>query len=199
MGDGQTPQEPPKPKESVLAWFGAKWPVIRGVSVFLLLMGGFYGLIQTPAVDSGYFQPYLAWIAGTTSWLLRAIGEDIAVDGTTIRSLTAPGFAVQIVRGCDALAPAAAFVAAVVASPARWRRKLVGILVGTSALLTINLVRIVGLFVVGVHVSRRVFDLLHIQVFQVVFIVLAVAFWAIWAEWATSKPKSSPQGEGDEA
>ena len=88
------------------------------------------------------------------------------------------------VRGCDALDPAAAFVAAVVASPVSVWMKVPGIVVGTLALLLMNLVRVVSLFFVGIHFPSA-FEMMHKEVWQASFIVLAVLFWVIWVQWAT--------------
>jgi len=144
-------------------------------------MGLFYGFIHTPEGVEDPFRPYLALIARLTGGTLRLLGYTATVDGTTV---SAPEFSVEIVRGCDAMEPMAAFIAAVLASPVPFWLKVPGILTGLTALLVINLVRIVSLFFVGLY-WRSAFDTIHLDVWQAAFIVLAIAFWAVWVQWAT--------------
>lgn len=160
---------------------GSNRPVLRAVIIFIVLMGLFYGFIHTPAGADDPFLPYLKVIAKLTAGTLRLIGYDATAEGTLV---AAPEFSVSIVRGCDAIEPVAAFIAAVLASPVAFPLKIPGILIGIAALLVINLVRIFSLFLVGLYWPKA-FDLVHLDVWQAVFIVLAIVFWAVWVQWAT--------------
>ncbi len=161
--------------------FGRKRPVLRAVVIFAVLMGLFYGLIHSPYVGGDGFKPFLALIAEATSAILNLLGRETSVSGSSVSS---PDFAMQIVRGCDAIEPVAAFTAAVIASPVSLWFKAWGILAGALALQVINLIRLVTLFFVGVYFPSAL-DIVHIDVWQAVFIVLAICFWAIWVQWAT--------------
>jgi exosortase/archaeosortase family protein len=77
-------------------------------------------------------------------------------------------------------------VAAVIASPVRFARKIPGLAIGVPSLLAINLLRVVSLFYIGVH-HKEIFERVHYEIWQAVFIVLAVVFWAIWVQWATRR------------
>ncbi len=57
-------------------------------------------------------------------------------------------------------------------------------IIGALLLLALNLVRIVSLFLIGVY-SPRIFALMHIDVWQALFIFFAVLFWILWLLWAT--------------
>ncbi len=160
-----------------------KRPVMRAILMFSAVMGGYYTFDYFYLQDSGMLDWYLSGIASVTSGIIQMFGEEAQNIGTTIRS---PGFSVRIVRGCDALDPTAAFVAAVLASPVGWSLKLYGTIVGSVALLSINLFRIVSLFFIGTH-FREVFDMMHYEIWQAVFIVLAIVFWAIWVQWASRR------------
>ena len=112
------------------------------------------------------------------------MGRDVHVDDTTI---IGPGFAMEIVRGCDGIEPVAIYVAAVVVSPVPIVARFLGAIIGTIALITINWFRLVMLYFVGAY-WRSAFDVIHESIWQAVFIGLAIVFWAIWVDWAT-KPK----------
>ena len=157
---------------------------MRAIGVFVVLMGLFYGFVHTPANETTAFRSYLALIARVVGGILGLFGYEVSVGGTVIHT---PAFSLEIVRGCDAIEPAAMYMAAVLASPVGVWPKLPGILIGTAAIMLLNLVRIVSLFFVGVYYPRA-FNMLHEDVWQAVFIVLALGFWAIWVQWATRGP-----------
>jgi exosortase/archaeosortase family protein len=94
--------------------------------------------------------------------------------------MVSPRFSIQIERGCDAVEPSALFVVAVLASPVRFRRKIPPVILGTVFLLVLNVIRIVTLFLTGLHL-RSLFDTMHLDVWQAAFIVLAILLWAVWA------------------
>jgi exosortase/archaeosortase family protein len=64
-----------------------------------------------------------------------------------------------------------------------FRFKLPAVVIGPLVLLVTNLVRIVSLYFVQIH-APSLFELLHVEVWQVAFIFLAVLLWVAWARWA---------------
>ena len=166
---------------SKFARLARKRPVLRAVVIFCILMGLFYGFVHTPRTEGDIFQPYLGLIATVTGAILDLFGYEINVADTSISS---PVFSMEIVRGCDAIEPVAAFVAAVLASPVSLGTKLPGILVGALVLLVINIVRLVSLFFIGAYWPKAL-EVAHEDLWQAAFIVLAIVLWAIWVQWAT--------------
>ena len=96
-------------------------------------------------------------------------------------------------RGCDALEPSWLFSAAVLAFPATWRRRLFGILVGVSLILTLNLVRIVSLYFFGVH-TPAFFEIIHLEVWPVLFIIAALCTWLTWVRWTRLQQPATQHG-----
>lgn len=164
-----------------LPWVGRSRPVLRAVITFTVLMGLFYGFVHTPAVQDDPFMGYLSALAALTGQILALLGYEMTVVGNTIAS---DAFAMEIVRGCDAVEPTAAFIAAVLASPVVFWMKIPGLLLGAAALMLINMVRIISLFFIGIHIPG-VFDMMHEELWQATFIVLAIVLWAVWVQWAT--------------
>ena len=170
-------------------WFTAKQPVLRAVLIFLALLAAFYTFEFTHLARGPARRAYLQWIANTSASILTVMGHDAKADGTDINSSR---FSVKIVRGCDALDPIAAFIAAVIASPVPFLTKIPGLLIGTVSLLAINLLRVVSLFLVGVHFPDA-FKTMHHDVWQAVFVVLAVVFWFVWVQYATRNTTPADQ------
>jgi exosortase/archaeosortase family protein len=137
------------------------------------------------AFSQFYIKRFVPWhhqlIAKVSGGMLTVLGQDITVADTSISSQM---FSVQIVRGCDAVEAIALYVCAVLAFPLPFLKKLPGIIAGVLLLLVLNLVRVVSLFLIGVY-SPTIFDMMHIDVWQALFIFLAVLLWILWLLWAT--------------
>lgn len=161
-------------------WLPAKRPVLRFILLFGGLLGVFYAVSLTPFAENRLWPAYLEINAEISGAILRIFGETANVDERAIFSSRA---LLLIERGCDAIHPSALFVAAVLASPVPWMTKLPGIIVGTLSLMVINLIRIVSLFYVKIHYPAA-FEVMHVEVWQALFIFLAVLLWALWAMWA---------------
>lgn len=166
-----------------LSWFAGKKPVLRFVLVFALLTAAFNLLYYTKLARTDLFRSYLNANAFASALVLRGLGTDASASGV---ELTDKAFTLKIAVGCDALQPIALFCFAVLASPISWRFKAPGLVVGPAALLVLNIFRIVTLFLAGRH-APRIFELLHIDVWQTAFIVAALLLWILWALWAMKR------------
>ena len=168
-------------------WFHNKRPVFKFVGFFAFLMGIFYALTFIPVLNQKALPGLQKANATVSTAILNLFDEGATSQGTAINSLR---FNINIAHGCDAIEPAALFVAAVLAFPASFRSKPLALFVGTFLLLTINLIRIVSLFYTGVYWPRA-FETMHVDVWQPAFIVLSLFLWTLWALWAT-KPRPRP-------
>jgi len=157
-------------------------PLLKFLLIFAVLLAVFYAFI---AFSPFYSKKFVPWhhhlIAKVSGGLLAVLGQDITV---TRASISSPRFSVQIVRGCDAVEAIALYVCAVLAFPLPFWKKLIGLTVGALLLSILNLVRIVSLFLIGVH-SPRLFAMTHLDVWQALFIFFAVLLWILWLLWAT--------------
>jgi exosortase H (IPTLxxWG-CTERM-specific) len=161
-----------------------RYSVLKFLVIFSALLAGFYVFIAFSPFYNKKFAPlHLHLIARVSGYVLAVLGQEITVAGAFISS---PRFLVQIVRGCDAVEAIALYVCAVLAFPLPFLKKLTGMIAGTLLLLILNLVRIVSLFLIGAY-SPRIFDLMHIDVWQALFIFFAVLLWILWLLWATRR------------
>lgn len=163
-------------------WVATNRSDLRFLAIFGLCMSAYYLATMVPAVNDGFFPPYLRANAAVSGGLLNLFGSDVTVDGKAITG--ADGRSIQVERGCDAVEPSALFVSAVLASPVPLLSRLGAAVLGTLALMLLNLVRVVSLFLVRMHFSREVFDTMHLDVWQALFIFLAIVFWWMWASRA---------------
>lgn len=140
-------------------------------------MGLFHLACATTFVRKTAFPGYLRFNAEVSGWILGIFEDRVTVEGQSVGS---PRYHLTIERGCDAIEPSALFIAGVLAFPAPLLSKLPGLLLGTVCLLVLNLIRIVSLFYVGVYWPKA-FHVMHVDVWQALFIFLAILFWTLWA------------------
>ena len=95
--------------------------------------------------------------------------------------ILAPGGSLSILNGCEGTETMFLMIAAVVAFPACWRKKLAGGLLGSGLIYLLNQARIVALFVAA-RESRHWFDLLHGYVAPTLIIVLGCLYFLWWAD-----------------
>lgn len=63
----------------------------------------------------------------------------------------------------------------------QWISRILGTLYGYLLIFSLNMVRIVGLFLLGASGSRALFDFFHVYVSQFAVIALTMVFWLYWA------------------
>lgn len=161
----------------------ARRPDTRFVIVFVAVLTVTFTLVALQGVNDSLVEPYTAFVARLSGGVLGLLGEDITVTGCDLRS---PRFAVTIYNGCNGLVTGLIFVAAVLAYPASWRAKAVGVGVGLLAIQALNLLRIVALYYTGIYLPSH-FDEAHVVVWQSLVILGGVVLWVLWARAASSR------------
>jgi exosortase/archaeosortase family protein len=105
--------------------------------------------------------------------------------------LYGPG-SLEIVVGCNGVEALLILVSALLAFPAPWARRGIGVLAGTVAILGVNLVRLVNLVVVA-RFAPAWLDVFHVYVWQVLIVLVAVALFLVWGHYlGGSRPIATP-------
>jgi exosortase H (IPTLxxWG-CTERM-specific) len=163
-------------------------PEIRFLILFLVILGVSFTVIALNQVNDVFVDPYTALIARVSGAVLRVFGEQATVNGCMVSS---PRFAVTIYNGCNGLITSLIFISGVLAFPARWSAKLIGVAVGLVAIQFVNFVRIISLFYIGIYFPDS-FDDAHIFIWQSLVILAGVALWLLWAQYFAAPGKSDP-------
>jgi len=157
-------------------------PEARFLIVFVGFLGMSFTIVALNPVNDAIVLPYTAWIARVSGAALRVLGEPAAVTGCIVSS---PRFAVTIYNGCNGLITSLILVAGVLAFPARWTAKLVGVVGGLVVIQILNLIRILTLFFIGIHFPNY-FNNAHVYIWQSLIIIAGVALWVVWANWSAA-------------
>ena len=158
----------------------SKRSVLAFLLVFGVLIGLFYAFVVfTPYYKRDFLLAYLPFNAKLSGAILSFLGQNVRVMDSTISS---PDFSVRVAPECSGIEPIALFVCAVLAFPAAFKRKVPGIIAGSLLLAAINFVRIISLFLIGVYFPSAL-NIMHLDVWQALFILLAVVFWILWLQW----------------
>ena len=92
----------------------------------------------------------------------------------------------SIEEGCDAIAPAILYIISVAIFPIATKTKWKGLIYGLLAIAVLNIIRIVTLFLTGIY-APSLFEFMHVDFWQAIFIVFTVGLWIYWMKWATTQ------------
>lgn len=143
--------------------------------VLTILAGISFWLHPSSRVLQEPLERFLAW---TTGAFLSLLNPGVSIQGSAI---TIGGFEANVVPACTGLFTMTIYVAAVLAYPCAWKRKLQGVLLGISAIVALNWARILSLLLIGAY-WQQVFDFAHLVVWQSLALVFAVFLWLYWMQ-----------------
>ena len=128
-------------------------------------------------IYSPIFYSYLNVCADLSSVLLNFVGEEVVLNGRTLRSPAGPS--VTVVEGCDALRIHSVLVAVIIAYQCSIKDKLIGVVVGVGLMYVFNLVRIALLLWIDVHATEW-FDIFHHTILPFGLWLTAMVYFYWW-------------------
>jgi len=149
------------------------------IFTFVLLLGAVAAGITFLTNHDGAMASFQGGIATITSHVINVFGGRTSVSGNVIQS--SGSFALSVVTACTGLFTTGVFIVAVLAFPASFLAKLIGVTLGAAGIFLINLLRLGSLFYVGVHFPD-LFDRMHLLVWQSLVIVLSLFLWLLWVK-----------------
>jgi exosortase H (IPTLxxWG-CTERM-specific) len=143
---------------------------------FLVILAVLYLPLTLAQVDAVVVEPFSRGIAVASAALLNLFGQHVAVTGVV---LTAGSHAVSIQNGCNGIEAVVFLIAAILAFPATWRQRLLGLVASIVVIQLLNLARVVTLFLINRY-HPQWFELFHLAVWQTVIGGAAVALFYVW-------------------
>jgi len=152
--------------------------MVRFFIVFIVLLAVLFGLELTPWVQTWLVIPWTNALAAISTAIVTVFDPDVVASGKVIRSAS-NGFAVSIEAGCNGVEATLVLLAAMLAYPAPWRYRFIGLAIGVVAVQGLNVVRVISLFYLG-QWNFTVFEWAHLYVWQALIMLDVLIVWLIW-------------------
>ena len=134
-----------------------------------------------PWVDDELVKPLLAADARFAGALIRAGGGLAEVTDAIIRHPDT-GFSIRIANGCSGLEAVILLAAGMLAFPATFSQRAAGWFVGTLAIMSLNIVRIISLYYIGQY-SSAWFNWAHLYAWYILIMVDGLLVFFLWIRW----------------
>lgn len=152
--------------------------MIRFLVLFLVIQAALFGLELTPVAQQWFVVPWTTALAQISTAIVTFFDPNVVAAGKVMRSTT-NGFAVSIEAGCNGVEATIVLLAAILAFPAPWRSKAIGLAAGIVAVQGLNILRVISLFYLG-QWNFQVFEWAHLYVWQALIMLDVLAVWLVW-------------------
>ncbi|WP_182120136.1 exosortase H [Acidovorax sp. FHTAMBA] len=152
--------------------------MLRFFLTFVALQLTLFGINMLGVVQQHVILPWTALLARMCVALVTLFDSTAAAAGKVLWN-TVSGFGVSIEPGCNGVEACIVLFAAVVAFPAPWRHKLLGLAVGFVAVQGLNVVRVISLFYLG-QWNTQVFNFAHEYLWQALIMLDVLVVWLLW-------------------
>lgn len=153
----------------------------RFVVIFLVVLVTLFIGELTHPIQQWVVTPWTSILASASAWALHFLDGNVASYGRVLHDVKT-GIGVSIEAGCNGVEACLILVAALVAYPARWQSKVIGMVAGFVAVQSLNLVRIISLFyLAGWH--KQVFEFAHLYLWQALIMLDVLIVWLLWIRW----------------
>ncbi len=150
---------------------------LRFPVLLFVYLGGLTLLLSTALRPS--YDAVSVWLSVFTARTVSGL-MGLVVDTTSKGVFVSyDGFMVEIIGECVGIYEAIIFIACVLAYPAPWQAKAKGLPLGIAVIFVFNLVRIMGLLVVGRH-QPEMFEFFHLYFWQGTLVLIVAVVWLAW-------------------
>jgi len=167
--------------------------MLRFFILFVLILVTLFGMESLQPVQQFVVLPWTALLAKACVALVSLFDSSAMAQGKVLWNATT-GFGVSIEPGCNGVEAFVVLCAAMVAFPADWKHKLIGLGAGFVAIQVLNVLRVISLFYLG-QWNMDVFNFAHTDLWQALIMLDLLAVWLIWMR--ALAPKSEPSQSGE--
>ena len=163
----------------------------RFLLLFLTVLLTLFGVELLQPVQDHVVLPWTVFLARGCVALVSLFDGSAMAQGKVLWN-PATGFGVSIEPGCNGVEAFIVLCAAVLAFPAGWRQKLMGLGVGFLAIQALNVLRVISLFYLG-QWSAAAFQFAHIYLWQALIMLDVLAVWLIWVRQVSPQAEPLPE------
>ena len=126
---------------------------------------------------NGFFTQFVVIVASN---ILCFVHDQCVAHGSVI---TLPTLSLDVGAACSGLDAVIMYAVGVLAYPARWQKKVIGVAAGFLIIQTANMLRIVLLSYIGIYM-KGIFEFIHIYIAQGIMIALALGIFFVYLNYA---------------
>jgi exosortase H (IPTLxxWG-CTERM-specific) len=167
--------------------------MVRFFLLFAVILVALFAAELTPPVQSAVVVPWTDALVRISAGIATLFDSHVAAVGRILRS-TANGFAVSIEAGCNGVEAAIVLSAGMLAFPAPWKHRAIGILAGLCAVQALNVVRVISLFYLG-QWNVAAFQWAHLYLWQALIMLDVLVVWLIWIRTLPPPPPQAARGQ----
>ncbi len=168
--------------------------MLRFFLIFLAWQMSLFGLNMLGWVQQHLVLPWTALLARVCAHLVLWFDTTAAAAGKVLWN-TVTGFGVSIEPGCNGIEACIVLFAAIMAYPASWRHRLIGIVAGFAAVQGVNVLRVISLFYLG-QWRTDVFNFAHEYLWQGLIMLDVLVVWLLWVRVVVrSRPEENDPPE----
>jgi exosortase H (IPTLxxWG-CTERM-specific) len=158
--------------------------------LFVVILVALFAAELTPPAQNAFVLPWTEALARISAGLITLFDGRVAASGKLLQN-TVNGFSVSIEAGCNGIEAAIILIAAMLAFPAPWKHRVIGILAGLIAVQALNIVRVVSLFYLG-QWSMLAFEWAHLYLWQALIMLDVLIVWLVWIRMLPPPSAASP-------
>jgi exosortase H (IPTLxxWG-CTERM-specific) len=121
-------------------------------------------------------------LASVSARLIQLAGG-VCLDRAAVLSNPGNGFAMEVRDGCNGVNVVVLLWSAMLAFPATFKWRLIGLGAGLAAIQVLNLLRLISLFYLGQH-SPSLFEFAHLYLWETLIIIDAMVVFGLWSRRA---------------
>jgi len=154
---------------------------LRFAVLFAVFLVTGIGLVMLPPVQviDGQFSRVLVRVSGG---LIHICGGKANTMGAVLGAPS--GFAIEMQEGCNGVDVTILLWAAILAYPASWKMKVLGLVTGSLAIQVANVARFISLFYIGQY-SIAWFDFAHAYLWETLLILDTMVVLWVWVNRAS--------------
>lgn len=156
--------------------------------IFIIILVSLFTAELTEPVQNAIVVPWTKVLTQLSAAIITLFDSNVLSFGKIIQNTT-NGFAVSIEAGCNGIEAAIVLIAAMLAFPAPWKHRIVGILVGLFAVQSLNIVRVISLFYLG-QWNMDAFNWAHLYLWQALIMLDVLIVWLVWIRMLPSATAS---------
>ncbi len=163
--------------------------------MFSLILIALFALELVKSVQVWVVMPWTEILARVSAAILVLFDSSVQVHGVVIQNMTTFS-GVSIEPGCNGVEACIVLIAAIIAFPAPWKYKLMGVAAGVLAVQGLNILRIISLFYL-VQWSAAAFKFAHLYLWQALIMLDVLVIWLVWIRFvlrnaASEEPTCEP-------